>query len=298
MKIGIDIGGSHIAVAIVNEQGEIIEKIEQDIIKNEKMSQYILNFVDKAIEKLIKTADIEEIGIAAPGNPKGKIIENIVNLGIEKIDFGEIAEKHNLPLKSINDAKAAAIAEKKFGALKETKDSVFLCLGTGIGGAVFLNNELLQANKNPGFEIGHIVIDKNGTQCECGKEGCFETYCSMKRLKNKLKEVLETIVQDKKIESAIQLKQYLKENIENRKIQIVLQEYIDNLIIGLSNVIDLFEPEVICLGGSFVYFEDILYNSLIKEMQKRKYVFNKNSLPEIRIAKLGNDAGMIGATLL
>lgn len=298
MKIGIDIGGSHIAVATVNEKGEIIEKIEQDIIIQENMSQYILNYIDKAIEELNKTGDIENIGIVAPGNPKEREITNLVNLGIDKIDFTRIAEKYKVTLKTMNDAKAAAIAEKEYGSLRETTDSVFLCLGTGIGGAVFLNNKLLQANKNPGFEIGHMIIDKNGNPCHCEKRGCFETYCSMKRLKDKLEIILEKENICEKVENSSKLKKIVEKNMQNSKIQDTLKEYTDNLIIGLSNIIDIFEPEVISLGGSFVYFKDILYDRLIEQMEKRKYVFNKESLPEIRLAKLGNDAGVIGATLL
>lgn len=298
MKIGIDIGGSHIAIATVNEKGKIVEKIEQDITPKENITQYMIDFVDKAIEKLSKTGDIKEIGIAVPGNPKGTSFTNLVNFEIEKIDFQFIQEKYNIPLKAINDGKAAALAEKRYGALRDTKDSVFLCLGTGIGGAVFLNNQLLQANCNPGFEIGHMIIDRNGIPCHCGKKGCFETYCSMKRLKNNIQNILKEIIPGKKIQNAKELKELLQENLENEEIQHILEEYINNLMIGLSNVIDIFEPEAICLGGSFVHFKDILYDRLISKMQERKYVFNKDFLPEIRLAKLGNDAGIVGATLI
>lgn len=298
MKIGIDIGGSHLAIAKVNNEGRIIEKIEQDIIKQEEMEKYIVDYVDKAIEKLSKTADIEEIGVSAPGNPKGTIITNLVNLGLTQIDFNPLEEKYNVKIKSINDAKAAALAEKKYGAIKGSKDSVFLCLGTGIGGAVFLNNELLQSNRNPGFELGHIIIDKKGKPCNCGKRGCFETYCSMKRLKESLQQVLEKILLNEQITNAIELKELLHKNKDNKQIKQILDEYIDNLIVGLSNIIDIFEPEIICLGGSFVYFKEILYDELVRKMEERKYVFNKQSIPKIVLAKLKNDAGIIGATLL
>ena len=297
MKIGIDIGGSHIAIAMVSKEGKIIQKIEQDLVIQEKMSQYILNYVDKTIEQLGRTADIEQIGIAAPGNSNGSIITNLVNLGIEKIDFKEIEKKYHIPLRSINDAKAAAIAEKKYGSIKGYSDSVFLCLGTGIGGAVFLNNQLLKANRNPGFEIGHMVIDRKGNICHCGKRGCFETYCSMKRLKDQLQEILQTKI-SQKIKNAVILKEILEKNIKDREIQIILEEYIENLMIGLSNMIDIFEPEIICIGGSFVYFKEILYDKLIEKMGKEKYVFNRNALPKIVLASLGNDAGIIGATLI
>lgn len=298
MKIGIDIGGSHIGIALVNEKGKIIEKIEQDIKVKKNIEKYVVDYVDNAIEKLTKNVDIEEIGIAAPGKPEKTIITNLVNLKLEKIDFKKLEDKYKVKVKCINDAKAAAIAEKEYGALKNYKDCAFLCLGTGIGGAIFLDNRLLKATRNPGFEIGHMIINKNGIQCNCGKKGCFETYCSMKRWKTKIEKVLHKICNTLKITDAIMLKQLLKENIENEEIQKIIDEYINNLIIGLSNIIDIFEPEAICLGGSFVYFEDILYEKLVKEMQDRRYVFNKKEIPKIVLAKLKNDAGIIGATLI
>lgn len=298
MKIGIDMGGSHIAVAIVNNQGKIIEKIEEDIQKENSNAQYILNYVDKTIEKLRKSADIEAIGIACPGNPKGSKIENLVNLSIAEVDFKELEKKYGVKIKSVNDAKAAAIAEKTYGALKQSSDCVFLCLGTGIGGAVFLNNQLLVANRNPGFELGHMIIERDGIECNCGKKGCFETYCSMKRFKDKAREVLKRIGIHEKIESGEEIRIALENNMDNLNIQKLVEEYINNLVIGLSNVIDIFEPDRICIGGSFVYFEEILYRKLICEMEKRRYVFNKGEIPEIELAELGNDAGIIGATLI
>lgn len=298
MKIGIDMGGSHIAIATVNEEGRIVEKVEQDLLKDQKNTQYILNYVDKAIEKLSKTANINEIGIACPGNAKGSKIQNLVNLSISEIDFKELETKYQVRIKSINDAKAAAIAEKAYGVLNTSKDGVFLCLGTGIGGAVFLNNQLLEANRNPGFELGHMVIEKEGIECKCGKRGCFETYCSMKRFKENIKRVLEVIAPEENIENSVELKCILERHMHSMKINKIVQTYINDLVIGLSNVIDIFEPEIICLGGSFVYFEDILYKGLMKEMKNRKYVFNKEELPKIELAKLGNDAGIIGATLI
>ena len=298
MKIGIDIGGSHIAVGLVDNEGKIIQKIERNIEKQENIEEYVVNYVDKAIEKIIQTANIKRIGIAAPGNPNGTIITNLVNLGTKKIDFKILEEKYNVKIQSINDGKAAAIAEKQYGAMRDHKDCVFLCLGTGIGGAVFLNNQLLQASRNPGFELGHMVIDKNGKTCNCGKKGCFETYCSMKRLKEKLQEVLERMLQNKKVQDAIELKELVYANKENNQIKEILDEYIDNLIIGLSNIIDIFEPKIICLGGSFVYFKEILYNELVSKMEEKRYVFNKGELPKIVLAELQNDAGIIGATLI
>lgn len=294
MKIGIDLGGSHIGIALINDDNVILEKFEMDIEKSENISSEILAIIDYYISKLKENNNIELIGIASPGNPNNEdlSISNIVNLDIEKLEFKSILEKYNIPIKLKNDSKAAGLAEFKFGSLREYNDAVFLCLGTGIGSAVFLNGKLLQANKHIGFELGHIVIDRYGEQCNCGKKGCFETYCAMKRFKEKAKKLLnlDNI-------SSEELLEEIKNNIEISSIRQLIDEYINNLIIGLSNIVDIFEPEAICFGGSFVYFKDLFYEKLVSEMKKRRYTFNKDSVPEIVLAELKNDAGMIGAIL-
>ena len=136
MKIGIDIGGSHIAMATVTEDGKIAKKISEDI-KYTITDKEIVNFVDNGVRNLIKDADIDGIGIAAPGNTDGSRIYNLVNLEVDEVDFRKIGDKYNLEIKSINDGKAAAIAEKTYGSLKGIKDCIFLCLGTGIGSRSF-----------------------------------------------------------------------------------------------------------------------------------------------------------------
>ena len=246
MRIGIDLGGSHIGIGII-DNGKIICKKKIDISYEENIKEKIERYIDTEINNILQKYDIELIGIAAPGNPKDNKINNIVNLKIDELDLGKILEKYNIKIKTQNDAKAAAIAEKKYGALKDYKDSVFLCLGTGIGSAVFLNNELLKANKNPGFELGHMVIERNGIQCNCGKKGCFETYCSIKRFKINAQKILDmNEATSKEILNEITM------NMDKKEIDLLISEYIDNLIIGLSNVIDIFEPEAIAIGGGFV----------------------------------------------
>lgn len=293
MKIGIDLGGSHIGIALI-DNNTIKEKVEIELEKREDIVSYIMNILDYYISKFKENNNIELIGIASPGNPNNKdlSITNIVNLGIERLELKTIENKYKIPIKLKNDSKAAGLAEFEYGSLKKYNDAVFLCLGTGIGSAVFLNGKLLEANKHVGFELGHIVIDRNGLKCNCGKRGCFETYCSIKRFKENAKKIL-------KIEEipSEELLEKIKENIEDKEISRLIEEYIDNLIIGLSNVIDIFEPEAISLGGSFVFFKDIFYTKLVSEIDKRRYAFNKESIPEVVLAELKNDAGMLGAIL-
>lgn len=297
MKIGIDLGGSHIGIGVVNQNGEILEKREIDLknIQVDNIENFILEYIFKSLENFKGKYEIEMIGIASPGTPKEGKITNLVNLGIKELDItSAIKEKYNLPVKIKNDAKCAAIAEKTYGSLKNYKDSVLICLGSGIGGAVFINNTELLPIRNPGMEFGHMIIQKDGDICNCGKKGCFETYCSIKRLKNKL---INRMQLSQNI-SGKELIDILKIRCKEEKIKNVLDEYIENLIIGLSNIIDIFEPEAICLGGGFVYFEEILYKLLIEQYYQRKYVFNKVSMPELKLASLGNDAGIIGATCI
>lgn len=292
MKIGIDLGGSHIGIALIND-GEIVEKTEKEIY-NKETEETILSYIDEEISEIIKKErDIDLIGIATPGYIEGNCMRHLVNLGIDKLDFSKIIEKYaNIQFKIRNDSKMAALAEKKYGALEGYDDAVFLCLGTGIGAGIFLDGKLLSAKNNFGFELGHMIIQKDGQPCNCGKRGCFETYCSIKRFKDNVKSVIG--ISDI---SSRELLERIKNEKSNIKLEEIIDEFIDNLIVGLSNIIDIFAPEAICLGGSFVFFKDIFYHKLIKEMNERKYVFNKEKMPQILLAELGNDAGMIGASI-
>lgn len=301
MNIGIDLGGSHIGVGLVDLNGKIVAKKDTDIHMKDAIN--IENFIIKTIVSDIKELlefnkntlkDINVIGIGTPGEPENGIIKRIVNLEIKDFPIVQKLQKelnyNNIIIK--NDGKCAAIAEKKYGSMKEFDDCVFLCLGTGIGGAAFLDSKLLKPKKHSGFEIGHMIIEKDGKLCKCGNRGCFETYCSMKRLKEKINREI-----NKEHMESRDLLIFLKENSENEKIKEIIKEYIENLNIGLSNIINLLEPQCITLGGGFVHFKDILWNDLELEFKKAKYLFNKEDIPVIKLAELGNDAGIIGASI-
>lgn len=293
MKIGIDVGGSHIGIGVLDDENKIIRKIEKDITYEKEVEQKVIKYLENNIDEIMNEYLIEVLGIVTPGNIKNNTITNLVNLGIEKLDLNYLINKYkNVQIKIKNDSKSAALAENEYGALREYKDSVFLCLGTGIGSAVFLNKRLLIANRNTGFELGHMIIKRGGIKCNCGKDGCFETYCSIKRFKENIKDVLE--IDNCNSEELLEI---IKKEQTNKIVKDIIDEYIENLIIGLSNIIDIFEPEAICLGGSFVFFKDIFYDKLVEEMDKRRYVFNKDILPKIVLATLKNDAGIIGAVL-
>lgn len=301
MKIGIDIGGSHIATGIILDKGNLIGKETRDIdvadIKEEKrVEEVIIETITNEIKILLNRydysiGDISKIGIAVPGSPTDTSIRNLVNLHIKNFNIAEKLNKiYNTKIRIKNDGKCAGIAEKKYGALKRYDDCIFLCLGTGVGSAAFLNGDLLEPKQNPGFEFGHMIIEKNGKQCNCGKKGCFETYASMKRFKN---EAIKTLSLPKDIQSE-ELQGYIRKNINKQDVKEFVDNYLENLAIGISNIINIFEPEAICFGGSFSYYDDIFLERL--DLKIKKYAFNENTRTKLVVAKLKNDAGIIGAT--
>lgn len=294
MKIGIDLGGSHIAIGVIDDKGYIVEKIEKRLLSKDKknIKETIENYIIKNTNELMSKYKIKEIGIAVPGTIKDGIILKSVNLGVSNYNIIDNLKKEiNLPIKIRNDAKCAAIAENKIGALKDYSRSIFLTLGTGIGGAVIINNKLLDTGELPGCEFGHVIIQKDGLKCNCGKNGCFEKYASMKALKTNLRQVLGV---DEKTRGQ-ELLDIIRKNPDNEELNKVIDEYIEYLSIGLSNLINIFEPEAIGIGGSFGYFSDVLLDKLIKNIIKKQYLFNKREKLIIIPAALGNDAGIIGA---
>lgn len=300
MKVGIDLGGSHIAIGVVNDKGKIIEKFEKRILNNEKknIEKAIEENVFQHIKDLSKRYKIEKIGIAAPGTIQdGKIIK-AYNLGIEEYNIVEnLAKKIKIPVEIKNDAKCAAIAEHKYGCLKSYKRSLFLTLGTGIGGAVIINNKLLDTGNLPGCEFGHMIIEKDGLLCSCGKFGCWQQYASMKALKDNLRKALGCDEKTDSKQFVNILRNTKKEDKSFTIINNIIEEYIENLAIGISNLINIFEPEIIGIGGSFVYFKDILLNKLENKLLKDNLLFNSRNDMKIQTAILENDAGIIGSTL-
>lgn len=313
-------GGSHIAIGIV-ENGEILDKIENKISETDKsniteiLEQTILENIIKLSNKVserklnVEKNKIESIGIAVPGTVDKTSICQCVNLGIKNYniverlntiftDYSSLFEQLPIKINLQNDAKCAAIAENEHGVLKNYNNSIFLTLGTGIGGAVILNNQLLEGGRVPGYEFGHMIIEKDGLDCNCGKKGCFELYGSMKKFKKEIKASLNLneFTTSRQLVDLLKYDKALNRNNEN--IKKAIEEYIENLSIGISNLINIFEPEIIGIGGSFVYFEEFLLENLKDKILSGNLLFNKRDDIIIKSAILGNDAGIIGASML
>lgn len=300
MKIGIDLGGSHIAIGVVDNKGKIVEKVQKRIMKAEKanIKKTIEEYIFEKVKLFISEYKISEVGIAIPGTVKNGVVIKSVNLGLKNYKISErLQTKIDIPIKIRNDAKCAAIAENKYGTLKSFNRNVFLTLGTGIGGAVIIDNKLLDTGDLPGCEFGHIIIEKNGKECNCGKRGCWEKYASMKAFKDNLRKALNL---DEKTSGKELLDIIRKNNPNNEKyskINKIIDEYIEYLSIGISNLVNIFEPEAIGIGGSFVFYEEVFLEKLKRRILQGNLLFNDRKEIIIQTAILNNDAGIIGATL-
>lgn len=245
-------------------------------------------------ENNVQLENIEKIGIASPGLVSNGTLVKASNLGIENFEIAKILEeKFGKEVKIRNDAKCCALAEREYGALKDYKDCIFICIGTGIGGAAFMSGKMLEPSKFSGFEFGHMVIEKGGRQCSCGKKGCFETYASIKALKKRVTDILD--------ERGDVSGRYLREELlikDNEEVRKEVESFLEYLKIGIGNLIDIFEPEAICFGGSFAYYEgNPIFDRLINKLNESDVSFTISKKPDFVIAKYKNDSGIIGATL-
>ena len=235
---------------------------------------------------------IETIGISSAGKINNNIIEESPNLGFKNYNLIEhLKDKTNL--KDIeylikNDSQCAGIAEKKYGSLKYVENAVFITIGTGIGGAVFINDKLIKSENKAEFEFGHIILKENGIKCNCGQNGCFEKYAGIKAFKDKIRKELELDEQT----SGKEIVKIINNNPNNQIIKKVIDEYVENLTDGLVIILNKYDVNTIDIGGGFFYYRHIL----LKKIKNRLEEKIKRNI-DIKIATLGNDAGIIGATI-
>lgn len=293
MKIGIDLGGSHIAIGLVDNENNFILKKEHNWTETErtKLFESVEYYSKKLIHEIInenKSVEIEKIGI---GYPYRNIVNGIIYKDGETFNLPDILYKEfGISTYLKNDVKCSGLCEKRIGNLKDYDNCIFMTLGTGIGGAYFYKNELVTPNQYQGFEIGHMVIEANGRKCRCGKNGCFEEYASMRVFRKKISELFDlSDINSHKMFEIIESKQ--KQEDVNK----IIDEYINYLSIGISNLINIFEPDAICIGGSFTYYAPIFMEKLKEKVQNN---FKNRTIPDIITAKYENDAGIIGASML
>lgn len=238
MKIGIDLGGSHIAVGVITKEGKLLAKQDQnEIITNqENITQWVRDRILSLIHCVLRELQIpifviEEIGIGVPGIVKDNQIESIRKYGIGKWDLAkELEEHYQIPVRIQNDALCSAKAEKQYGNLREVQRAVFLCLGTGIGGVTLIEDTILPS------EYGHMVIEKGGRTCHCGKKGCFETYSSMQAFKKEMIEKMNLSLNT----TSEELLAILQKEKQNEELNYYIDNYIQTLLTGILFLLPIY----------------------------------------------------------
>lgn len=310
-NIGIDLGGTNIKVGIVNENYGIISRasVKTNLPRPaEGIVESICEAVQLALDGAKITLDkITSIGIGTPGaaNRSSGIVIYSNNLGFKNVHLGEMLEKKlGKKVYIENDANAAAFGEYLAGGGKGYEDVVVITLGTGVGGGVIIDGKIYTGHNFYGAELGHTVIEYNGRSCTCGRKGCFEAYCSATALITATKKAMEENKDSKLWEIAGSL-----ENVDGKTAfdgmraddetaKAVVKEYIEYLGCGLTNMINIFQPQVLLIGGGVCKERDNLIVPLKAFIEKEAYYINESNSTKLDICKLGNDAGIIGAAFL
>ncbi len=295
INVGIDLGGSHVAIGIVDKNGKILDQYEKDFTVEEKkdLINVATKYIIENINMLKKQYSFSKFGIGVAGAISNGIILKSVNLGIVNYNIKQkLEEATKVKVIVKNDAKCAAIAEYKFGDCNKYQNVLFLTLGTGIGGSYIYQGNLMAGNSFEGFEFGHMIIKAGGVPCRCGKNGCFERYGSILVFKNKIIERLNLSYDI----SGPELREYMRISLD--KIDDLIEEYLNDVSIGISNLINIFEPDCVVIGGGFARYDYILLAPLKNKLLNSNLLFNKRDVIKLQTAKLGNDAGIIGASIL
>ncbi|GAA0789769.1 ROK family protein [Hathewaya limosa] len=310
MYIGIDLGGTNIAAGIVEENGNIILK---DYCKTriEAGSKSIINDIKNLINNLIKKggvkkSDFKAIGIGIPGvaNKEGIVIR-CINLKWRMVPLKKPLEEYfRIPVFIDNDATVAGIAEYAQGALKGYNNGLLLTLGTGIGAGIIIEGKPFSGGHGIGSEIGHMVVGENFYTCNCGLNGCIETFSSATGIIKYAEKLLNDGMK------SLYLEEQIKENngtlnakiilaglyVEDELCMTVYKRFLKYLVLALRNIINIIDPEVIAFGGGISNMGEKLIIDIRKELEKG---YNKDlPIPRLVLAKTKNDAGIIGAALL
>ena len=284
--IGIDLGGTKINACLINEAGEILQR-STVVTEASNGKEAVLSNIKKAVEKL-DYEDALSIGIGTPGfidSENGIVtfagnIEGWTGLNLKKA----VEEFVDMPVFVENDANIALLAEKWIGSAKDYKDIVMITLGTGVGGAVYNEKAgLLSGSHFQGAELGHIILHPDGDYCTCGQHGCVEAYCAGTAISKNYEKITGEVLSGEEILNKISVDLAAKK---------VLQGYQSNLAYFLSSLRNIFDPEVIVIGGGVIHSKEIWWDGMLAKFEE---VCNNTKNINVVPANFLNDAGVIGA---
>jgi glucokinase len=312
-SIGVDLGGTNIKYGIVSPRGKVLQKGMLSAQVNLGRGA-ILNNMNKAVKESLafarqKKIKIKGIGVGSPGTvnlKNGKIegscpnLPQMVNVNLK--DW--LSKSFKFPIYVDNDANVMALAESKFGAAKGYKDALCLTLGTGIGGGIILDGKLFHGSSFAGAEFGHMTICYDGRRCNCGGIGCLEMYASAPAmvkdakwlLRRDRKSVIRKLIQEDpgKITTEVIFEAERKGDVLAKE---VVNQACAYLGAGIASAVNLLNPQVVVIGGGVSEGGASFIRRIEKEVKKRAFPSATKNLKVVR-AKLGNDAGFIGAAML
>ena len=307
--LGIDLGGTNIAKGVVDENYKIIGrgKMKTNAGRGaEQIADDIVTSIEMAIEDAgIDAKEISSIGIGVPGaiDPASGVIVRAENLYFNNVPLCQmLKERTGFDFHVENDANAAAYGELLAGAGKGKKHLIAVTLGTGVGGGIITDGKIYQGPFDAGGEIGHTTIVVGGETCSCGNKGCWEAYASASALIRQTKFAMirnkDSVMWDiaGTLENVNGLTAFDAMRKGDKAGKEVVDQYIEYVAVGVCNMFNIFQPEVICIGGGVSKEGEVLLAPI------RKYIlengFSSSDKVEIKAAELGNDAGIIGAAFL
>ena len=311
-RLGIDLGGTNIVAGVVDENYNIVATAKRKTL-TERSNEEIINDMAAAALEAVETAglkpeDIVSAGVGSPGSidPDKGIVVYTNNIGFKDVHLGDLLkEKTGIDFFVDNDANSAAYGEFLAGAGKGTKDFVMITLGTGVGGGVIIDGKIYTGFNYAGAELGHTVIQMDGENCSCGRQGCWEAYASATALIRQTKQamirfpnsIMWQMVEDdiNKVNGRTAFDAMRQGDEAGKQ---VVDKYIYYVSVGVTNNINIFQPEVFCIGGGISKEGDNLVEPLNKYYNGDNYGRSLQNKTVIKTAILGNDAGIIGAAFL
>lgn len=316
-QIGIDLGGTNIAVGVVDQDFKIIGKSsvptevngKDGIATPEQIADRMSGAVEIALEKAgVSIAQVDSVGIGTPGSvdPYRGIVKYANNLPFSQTPLSQLLEERlHKPVYLANDADAAAYGEAMAGASKGFANSVMVTLGTGVGGGVIIDGKLVTGCSFCGGELGHVGMMYNGEPCTCGRRGCIEAYCSATALIRQTKQKMEQCPDSRMwelcegdIEKAGGKTSFIGMRAGDKAAKEVVDQYISYLGYAVTNYINLLQPEILLIGGGICKEGETLLAPLREIVNREAYCRNPEENTKIAAASLGNDAGIIGAASL
>lgn len=308
--LGIDLGGTNISAGVVDETGKIYTSASTPTMNGRDYHEIIKDMANLGIKVVeqqgLTMEDIESVGIGLPGmidKKKGRFVYGS-NLSFDHINIVDEVKKYiDRPLYIENDANCAALGEMICGAAKGAKNVIFITLGTGVGAGFIINGKIFEGAFGGGGEAGHMVIIAEGEECACGRKGCWEAYASANALKREGRiaaakypnsEIYHLVDGNIKL---IDAKTVFDAADNGDKIAKGIEEwYIKYVAIGLVNLVNIFQPEDIVIGGGICARGDKLIKPVTEILEER--VYGGELKTKLSVAALGNDSGMVGAALL